>query len=84
MTTGHSEAEPFWVEFVRSLARRGLRGTKLVISDAHEGLKAAITKVLSATRQRCRVAFHAQRPGLRGQDAAPPRLGLGWHRLCPG
>ncbi len=48
MTTGYSEAEPFWVAFLRSLARRGLRGTKLVISDAHEGLKAAITKILSA------------------------------------
>ena len=57
MATGHSEAEPFWVEFLRSLARRGLRGTKLVISDAHEGLKAAITKILSATWQRCRVHF---------------------------
>ena len=57
MTVGHSEAEPFWVEFLRSLARRGLRGTKLVISDAHEGLKAAITKILSATWQRCRVHF---------------------------
>ena len=54
---GHSEAEPFWVEFLRSLARRGLRGAKLVISDAHEGLKAAISKVLSATWQRCRVHF---------------------------
>ena len=57
MTVGHSEAEPFWVEFLRSLARRGLRGVKLVISDAHEGLKAAITKVFSATWQRCRVHF---------------------------
>jgi putative transposase len=57
MTVGHSEAEPFWVEFLRILARRGLRGAKLVISDAHEGLKAAITKVLSATWQRCRVHF---------------------------
>jgi transposase-like protein len=57
MTVGHSEAEPFWVEFLRSLARCGLRGTKLVISDAHEGLKAAITKVHSATWQRCRVHF---------------------------
>ena len=57
MAVGHSEAEPFWVEFLRSLARRGLRGTKLVISDAHVGLKAAITKVLSATWQRCRVHF---------------------------
>jgi transposase-like protein len=59
MTVGHSEAEPFWVEFLflRNLARRGLRDTKLVISDAHDGLKAAITKVLSATWQRCRVHF---------------------------
>ncbi len=55
MTTGHTEAEPFWVEFLRSLARRGLRGVKLVISDAHEGLKATIIKVLSAIWQRCRV-----------------------------
>ena len=57
MTTGHSEAEPFWVEFLRSLARRGLRGAKLVVSDAHPGLKAAITKVLGATWQRCRVGL---------------------------
>jgi len=57
MTTGNSEAEPFWTEFLRSLARRGLRGVKLVVSDAHEGLKAAITKVLGATWQRCRVHF---------------------------
>ena len=57
MTVGHSEAETFWVEFLRSLARRGLRGVKLVVSDAHEGLKAAINKVLGATWQRCRVHF---------------------------
>jgi len=56
MTVGHSEAEPFWVEFLRSLARRGLRGVKLVISDAHEGLKAAITKILGAAWQRCLAA----------------------------
>ncbi len=57
MTVGHSEAEPFWTEFLPSLARRGLRGVKLVVSDAHEGFKAAITKVLCATWQRCRVHF---------------------------
>jgi putative transposase len=57
MTTGNSEAEPFWTEFLRSLARRGLRGVKLVISDAHEGLKAAASRVLGATAQRCRVHF---------------------------
>jgi putative transposase len=57
MATGPSEAEPFWTEFLRSLMRRGLRGVRLVISDAHEGLKAAVSKVLSATWQRCRVHF---------------------------
>lgn len=43
--------------FLRSLTRRGLRGVKLVISDAHEGLKGAAAKVLSATLQRRRVHF---------------------------
>ncbi len=57
MKVGASEAEPFWTEFLRSLTRRGLRGVKLVISDSHEGLKAAIGKVLKATWQRCRVHF---------------------------
>jgi len=55
MDIGPSEAEPFWTEFLRKLARRGLRGVKLVISDAHEGIKAAVAKVLHATWQRCRV-----------------------------
>ncbi|MGO8831596.1 MAG: IS256 family transposase, partial [Roseiarcus sp.] len=50
-----SEAETFWSEFLRKLARRGLRGVKLIISDAHEGLKAAAAKVLGASWQRCRV-----------------------------
>ena len=57
MAIGPSEAEPFWTGFLRSLTRRGLRGVKLVISDAHEGLKAAASKVLAATWQRCRVHF---------------------------
>jgi putative transposase len=68
---GPSEAEPFWTAFLRKLARPGLRGVKLVISDAHEGLKAAVTKVLSASWQRCRVHFsrnalaHAGKSGRR-------------------
>ena len=57
MTVGPSEAETFWTGFLRTLARRGLRGVKLVISDAHEGLKAAVVKVLHASWQRCRVHF---------------------------
>jgi len=71
MAVGPSEAETFWTEFLRSLARRGLRGVKLVISDAHEGIKAAVAKVMGATWQRCRVHFmrnvmaHAGRSGRR-------------------
>jgi transposase-like protein len=52
---GPSEAETFWSTFLKSLARRGLRGVKLVISDAHEGLKAAIRRVFGSSWQRCRV-----------------------------
>lgn len=51
------QAETFWSDFLRTLNRRGLTGVKLVISDAHEGLKAAAAKVLGATWQRCRVHF---------------------------
>jgi len=52
-----SEAEVFWADFLRSLAERGLRGTRLIIADDHKGLKAAAAKVLGATVQRCRVQF---------------------------
>ena len=55
MDIGPSEAEPFWTAFLRKLARRGLRGVKLVISDTHEGIRAAVSKILNATWQRCRV-----------------------------
>ena len=71
MEIGTSEAEPIWTEFLRKLTRRGLRGVKLVVSDAHEGIKAAVTKVLCATWQRCRVHFmrnvlaHAGKSGRR-------------------
>jgi putative transposase len=55
---GASEEKAFWTAFLRSLVKRGLKGVRLVISDAHEGLKAAIGTVLSgATWQRCRVHF---------------------------
>src|SRR5213080_3388281 len=52
---GPSEAETFWATFLKGLVRRGLRGVKLVISEAHEGLKAAIRRVVGACWQRCRV-----------------------------
>jgi putative transposase len=52
---GPSEAETFWSTFLKSLVKRGLKGVKLVVSDAHEGLKGAIRRVLGASWQRCRV-----------------------------
>jgi putative transposase len=71
MDIGASEAETFWTEFLRSLTRRGLRGVKLVISDAHVGIKAAVSKLLCSSWQRCRVHFmrnalaHAGKSGRR-------------------
>ena len=71
MDIGPSEAETFWTDFLRKLRRRGLRGVKLVISDAHEGIKAAVSKVLTSSWQRCRVHFmrnvlaHASKSGRR-------------------
>ncbi len=62
MDIGPSEAETFWTEFLRKLRRRGLRGVKLVVSDAHEGIKAAVAKLMSASWQRCRV--HTMRNAL--------------------
>ncbi len=43
MRAGPFEAEPFWADYLRSLMRRGLRGVKLVISGAHEGVKRAVS-----------------------------------------
>src|SRR5207248_7089834 len=55
---GDSEDGAFWTAFLRGLKARGLAGTKLVISDAHEGLKGAIAAVFAgASWQRCRVHF---------------------------
>ena len=96
MDIGPSEAETFWTEFLRKLARRGLRGVKLVISDAHEGIKAAVGKVLNATWQRCRVHFmrnalaHAGKSGRRVVSAfiahrvRPGRCRGGKNAVAPG
>lgn len=54
---GEAETEAFWREFLRSLRARGLSGVQLCVSDAHEGLKGAIAKVLSCPWQRCTVHF---------------------------
>lgn len=81
MDIGPSEAETFWTAFLRKLARRGLRGVKLVVSDVHEGIKATVAKVLNASWQRCRVHFmrNARRMPVRADGASsppssPPRL----------
>jgi transposase-like protein len=55
---GPGEDAAFWLAFLRGLVARGLRGVRLVISDAHEGLRQAIEAILNgATWQRCRVHF---------------------------
>ena len=75
---GEVESGGFWVEFVRSLRSRGLAGVRLAISDHHEGLKAAIARVLGCPWQRCTVHFvrdmHAHcRPSQRGLVSAALR-----------
>jgi putative transposase len=57
LDVGEAETEAFWREFLRSLVARGLTGVELVVSDAHEGLKAAIARMLSCPWQRCTVHF---------------------------
>jgi transposase-like protein len=57
LDVGEAETEPFWREFLRALAARGLAGVELVTSDAHPGLKAAINTVLGCPWQRCTVHF---------------------------
>ena len=58
LDVGPSEDGAFWLQFLRGLVARGLKGVKLAISDAHQGLKGAIEAVLQgASWQRCRVHF---------------------------
>jgi transposase-like protein len=75
---GPSEAEALWTTFLKSMVRRGLRGVKLVISDAHEGLKAAIRRVVGASLaaldfgavEEARVGVRIRRNGRAGATAA--------------
>jgi putative transposase len=57
LDVGEVESGAFWTEFLRSLKKRGLDGVRLAISDQHEGLKAAIARVLGCPWQRCTVHF---------------------------
>jgi transposase-like protein len=72
LDVGPAETEAFWREFLRSLVRRGLAGVQLVVSDAHQGLKAAIAQVLGAPWQRCTVHF------LRDALGHCPRTSSSW------
>lgn len=76
MAIGNSEAETFWTEFLRSLARRGLRGVQLAVSDAHEGLKAAASRVLGATLQRGKA--HFQRNAMAHAGKTQRRIAAAW------
>ncbi len=68
---GEGETEAFWREFLRSLRARGLSGVQLCVSDAHEGLKGAIAKVLSSPWQRCTVHFLRDMLGHCGRAQQP-------------
>ena len=57
LDVGEVESGAFWVEFLRSLKKRGLDGVRLAVSDQHEGLKGAIARVLACPWQRCTVHF---------------------------
>jgi transposase-like protein len=75
---GETESEAFWVEFLRQLRERGLRGVRLCVSDDHLGLKAAIERILACPWQRCTVHFVRDmlrhcRPAQRGMVAAALR-----------
>ncbi|ESX34985.1 transposase [Mesorhizobium sp. LSHC440A00] len=84
MEIGTSEAEPIWTEFLRKLTRRGMRGVNLVVSDAHEGLKAAVTKVLRAHMTEVPRPLHEERAGPCRQERPQGRLSLHPHRFRPG
>jgi putative transposase len=68
---GEAETEAFWREFLRGLRARGLSGAQLCVSDAHEGLRAAIAKVLGCPWQRCTVHFLRDMLGHCGKAQQP-------------
>jgi transposase-like protein len=68
---GEAETEAFWREFLRGLRARGLAGVQLCVSDAHEGLKGAIAKVLGCPWQRCTVHFLRDMLGHCSKDQQP-------------
>jgi len=71
LDVGEAETEAFWRQFLRDLVARGLTGVRLVVSDAHPGLKAAIAQVLGAPWQRCTVHFQRDMKGHVGAAQQP-------------
>jgi putative transposase len=71
LDVGEAETEAFWREFLRSLRARGLAGVRLCISDAHDGLRQAIAKVLGRPWQRCTVHFLRDMLGHVGKAQQP-------------
>jgi len=77
VAVGASETEAFWVEFCRQLVARGLHGVLLVISDAHEGLRAALAQCFAgASWQRCTVHFLRNVVAACSRQDAPAVLAL--------
>jgi putative transposase len=72
LDVGEVESGAFWVEFLRGLKQRGLSGVKLAISDDHDGLKAAIARVLGCAWQRCTVHFVRDMLAHRRRDQRGP------------
>ena len=71
LDVGEAETEAFWRSFLRSLVERGLTGVRLVVSDAHAGLKKAIAQVLGCPWQRCTVHFLREALGHARREQQP-------------
>jgi transposase-like protein len=71
LDVGEAETEAFWRSFLRGLVERGLTGVRLVVSDAHAGLKKAIAQVLGCPWQRCTVHFLREALGHARREQQP-------------
>jgi len=72
-TIRHPQSEAGWLTLFRGLNARGLSGVKLVTSDAHSGLVAAVAATMEgASWQRCRTHYAAN------LMAITPKSSWGW------
>ncbi len=84
MEIGTSEAEPIWTEFLRRLTRRGLRGVKLVVSDAHEGHQGGRYQGPLRHLAKMPGSLHEERAGACRKERQACGLRLHRHGLRPG